>query len=276
MLWRDWPRYSALARARGLAVSTTSNGTTLQQPHVRADVLDHLDELTLSVDAIGATHDRLRGWPGGYRRTLDAIERLARERAATGSALRLRANIVLMRSTIDAFAALTAQLAAAGIDEISFNLLGGRDRPEFHAIEAVRSSAFERFLQRLPEVRAELARSGVTLIGSTDYEVRLRSAVRGQPWPVADCAPGTQFLFVDELGRVAPCAFTGADYGIPIEQIDALAALPAQFRAARSRQRAVVCSDCPSTQVCGKFARAAHVVDLVPDQVATIAAGDCA
>ena len=29
LLWRDWVRFSALARSRGLAVSATTNGSTL-------------------------------------------------------------------------------------------------------------------------------------------------------------------------------------------------------------------------------------------------------
>ncbi len=100
--WREWTRYSALARARGLAVSATSNATMLASAAVRAQVLECLDELTVSVDAVGARHDQLRGWPGGYRRTLAALHALADARAAGGQALRLRANIVLMRSTVEA------------------------------------------------------------------------------------------------------------------------------------------------------------------------------
>lgn len=268
LLWRDWAGFSALARSRGLAVSATTNATTLASTVVRAQVLEHLDELTVSVDAVGTRHDELRGWPGGFRRTLTAVRALADARAGSGQPLRLRANVVLMRSTIDGFAALAGELADAGVDEISYNLLGGRDRPDFHAREAVSPAAFERLLRQLPLLRARLARGGVTLIGSDGYARRLRAASRGQRWPVADCAPGTRFLFVDERGRVAPCAFTADEYAIALADIARLDELPMRFAAARRARCADACGDCPSTQVFGKFGQPADVVDFSEEQIA--------
>jgi MoaA/NifB/PqqE/SkfB family radical SAM enzyme len=253
LLWRPWQRFSAQARARGLATSATTNASTLGRDSTRTAVLEHLDELTISVDALGARHDALRGWPGGYARALDAIRTLADRRASSGSAMRLRANIVLMRSTLADFRELTQALAGAGIDEISFNLLGGRDRPEFHACEAVPPPDLKQFLDQLPHLRARLARTGVRLIGGADYATRLLAASRGLPWPIAECAPGERFLFVDEAGRVAPCAFTGDDYGVPIHALSDLEQLPALYQAARSRRCAQACADCPSTQIFGKF-----------------------
>lgn len=261
LLWRDWVRYSALARARGLAVSATTNATTLVQAQTREQALQHLDELTVSVDAVGARHDQLRGWPGGYARTLAAISALADARAQSRSELRLRANIVLMRSTIGGFAALTAALADAGVDEISFNLLGGRDRPAFHAVESVPPAALDGLLRQLPALRRRLAQDGVALIGNDEYAARLRAGSRGNRWPVDDCAAGTQFLFVDEQARIAPCAFTGADYGVCLQDIRSLDELPARFAMARKRRCALACGDCPSTQVFGKFGHDAVVVD---------------
>lgn len=254
LLWRDWPRWSARARSAGLRVSATSNGSTLASATARAAVIEHLDELTLSLDAPDARHDALRGWPGGAARVLAALRALARERALAGAALRLRANAVLMRSTIGNFAALCSALADAGVDEICFNLLGGRDRPAFHARESVLPAQFAAFLRELPTLRARLHAQGVRLVGDTQYQARLQAAISGLPWPVADCDPGREFLFVDEHGRVAPCAFTGAEYAVDLLDVDALSALPAQFRTARRARCASACSDCPSTQVSGKFA----------------------
>ena len=92
-----------------------------------------------------------------------ALRALARERAPAGT--RLRANVVLMRSTIGDFAALCSALADAGVDEIGFNLLGGRDRPDFHACESVLPPQFAAFLRDLPALRARLEAHGVRLVG---------------------------------------------------------------------------------------------------------------
>lgn len=255
LLWRDWERWSAHARAAGVRVSATSNGSTLRSAAARAAVLEHLCELTLSLDAADARHDALRGWPGGAARVLAALRLLSHERDRAGAALKLRANAVLMRSTIGDFASLAGALADSGVDEICFNLLGGRDRPEFHASESVLPVQFAAFLHELPSLRERLRTRGVRLIGDAHYATRLQAAVAGLPWPVADCDPGRDFLFVDERGRIAPCAFTGAEYAVDLLAVDDLAALPAQFRAARRARCANACSDCPSTQVSGKFGR---------------------
>ena len=81
LLWRDWARYSANARAHGLAVSATTNGSTLASDAVRAQVLEQLDELTISVDSVGTRHDQMRGCAGLYMRTLQAVRALADARA---------------------------------------------------------------------------------------------------------------------------------------------------------------------------------------------------
>ena len=75
--------------------------------------------------------------------------------------------------------------------------------------------------------------------------------------PVTDCAPGERFLFVDEQGRLAPCSFTCADYGLHVDEVrglEDLFALPGRLRAARRRAPAAICGDCPSNHVFAKFA----------------------
>lgn len=254
LLWAGWQRCSQRAQAAGLRVSATSNGTTLGSAEARAAVLDCLDELTLSVDAPGPAHDALRGWRGGYARVLAAIAALRAAREQRPARLRLRVNVVLMRSHIDDFNALALALADAGVDEISCNVLGGRDRPEFYARQRIDAAAWQRFCARLPALRARLSQRGVDLLGDVSYWARLRDQIHGIARPVADCAPGQAFVFCDERARLSPCAFTSSEYGVPLEDVDRLDRLPALFLSARQRRCAAVCGDCPSTQVFGKFA----------------------
>src|SRR5688572_15304270 len=115
----------------GLRVSTTTNGTTLRRPAVREHLLAHYEELTVSVDGIGEVHDTLRGWPGGYHALRESMTLLAEAKRSRRRGPRLRANVVLMRQTIDGFERLCRELAGWGIEEITFNQLGGRDRPDF-------------------------------------------------------------------------------------------------------------------------------------------------
>ena len=63
------------AKARGLSVNVTTNGTRLQQRW--AECRDSgVDSLSFSVDGLEATHDRLRGQRGAWRKTMAALDRV--------------------------------------------------------------------------------------------------------------------------------------------------------------------------------------------------------
>ena len=255
-----WPGLLPLSRRlrerHGLTVSATSNGTRLADPAVRAQVLEGLDELTLSIDGDAAWHDALRGWRGGTRRLEAATRALAQARAAAGAGPRLRANVVLMRDNLPQFADLCERLADWGMDEITFNQLGGRDRPEFFPRHALRPADAMALRAMLPGLRASLAARGVRLCADARYLDRIAASARGVRLPVADCSRGETLLFIDEAGRVAPCSFTLDEYAVPLSQLDtpqSLDALPHRFRAERDRATAPACGDCPSTRVFAKF-----------------------
>lgn len=258
-----WPGLKALTVAfrekYGLAISTTTNGTPLGSVALRAHLLEHYAELTVSVDALGEEHDRLRSSAGLFSRVRAAVRQLVQERQRRATALKLRINVVLMRGTIDTFPALCRELADWGIDEITFNALGGRDRPEFFPANRVLPHQLERFAAGLPRLRTALKARGVGLAGSADYLERLIAGSRDQPTPVTACAPGERFLFIDEQGRVAPCSFTATEYGVALDALRSavdLQQLPLAFARAQATRRTAACDDCPSTHVFAKFASA--------------------
>ncbi len=253
-----WPPLHALApriKDLGLSQSTTTNGTTLASPRLRALLLRNFSELTVSVDGFAGFHDPMRGWSGGFDRLREGIGALAAERASR-AALKLRVNVVLMRRNLGDFAALCDTLAGWGVDEITFNALGGRDRPEFFPDNALRPRDTEALARLVPPLRERLAAAGVRLCGGNDYVMRIDASARRQQLAGDECAPGRQFLFIDERGRVAPCDFTVAGYGVQVDTlrgVECLRALPARFAESRYRARMAACDDCRSTQVFSKF-----------------------
>lgn len=255
-----WPPLLALSRRlreeQGLQLSLTTNGTGLHRAAVRDGILAGLAEITVSVDGLADVHDRLRSQRGLWQRLRAGVTALDGERRRRGSALKLRANIVLMRDTLPGFGALCEELARWGVDEITFNPLGGRDRPEFFPDHGLRPSDVRSLRSQLPGLRATLAARGVALCGGDSYLDRIEASAWQRPLRIDDCRPGEEFLFIDETGRIAPCSFTVGDYGAnlaDIRTLDDLRALPARYRAARARTPAPACGDCPSTQVFAKF-----------------------
>ncbi len=230
-------------------------GSVLLHADIEIDATAN-SELTISVDGFAEFHNEVRGWHDGWQTLSASVRTLAQERIATGAPLKLRANVVLMHDNISSFAALCEELADWGVDEITFNQLGGRDRPEFFPEHRLRSEDAKTLPEMVAGVQRKLALRGVRLCAGDAYLQRIQASADLLPVPVPDCQPGQRFLFIDERGRVAPCHFTGDELGIPLAQLtcaDDLLKLPEQFSASRKRKLPAACRDCPSTQVFEKF-----------------------
>ena len=159
-------------------------------------------------------------------------------------------------SYVRTFPGLCAELSTWGINEITFNALGGRDRPEFFPEHRLRLADVDWLEQQLPGLRKSLAEKDVRLCGGEAYLARLRAHADGERLPIQDCTPGEHFVFVDEHGRASPCNFTTDDYGIDISGIRCgadVSSLPSRFAERRRHTPHPVCADCPSPQVFAKF-----------------------
>lgn len=257
LLWRPILPLSAALASPSLAISATTNGSALHRVEVREAILRSFAELTVSLDAPAAIHDRLRGAAGAHARVEAAVRALAAGRRASGAALRLRANVVLMRETVEHFAQTCDALSDWGVDEITFNQIGGRDRPAFFPTQRLRPENITALAHLLPGLVARLAERGVRLCAHPTYLSRLHASALGRAIPVADCQLGRDFLFVDEHGVVSPCSFSGDTYGVPVASLRTVAdldALHARFAARHAAARCAACDDCPSTHTFAKFA----------------------
>lgn len=255
--WQPLPVLARHLSGQGLSLGLTTNGVSLLNAAARELVLDCFDEITLSIDGVGSMHDGLRGWPGGFDRLCAALRQLAREKADRGRGPLLRVNTVLMSDNVRQFAELCRSLAELGVQQVTFNRLGGRDRPEFFAAHRLQPAELERFLAELPELRRELGARGLSILGTAAYCERLLSLERAEQVSVYDCEPGHRFLFIDEYGTVAPCSFTLESYGEPLSALPPAAwrslDLPRRFLARQRASRAEPCNDCASSHVFEKF-----------------------
>lgn len=256
LLWPALRDVGPALRAHGLRLGVTTNGARLAGPWA-AHLAEHYAQVTVSVDGLADWHDHVRAAPGLFNRIAAGLQRLAAERARRGAGPRLRVNVVLMRSNLEQFEPLCLALAGWGVDEVTFNLLGGLERGgPFYERERLSPELWAAWRGRLPEVRAHLAGRGLTVRGDDRYLERLAAQARAEVWPVDECGPGQRFLFVDERGRAGPCSFTASGLGVPVSELTdgaALAELPARLQVRRAAARPAACADCRSTQVFGKF-----------------------
>jgi MoaA/NifB/PqqE/SkfB family radical SAM enzyme len=255
-----WPPLVELAKvfrsAYQLRLGVTTNGVPLARAAMREHLVAVYDEVTVSIDGRGEFHDRCRDAPGLYGELRRSIAELRRQIDRAHSPLVLRVNTVLMRGNVAALEGLCRELAGWGVRELTFNQLGGNDRPEFYPENRLLPGQVEWLRRELPGLRRRMAALGLVVRGGDRYLERMACTARGVHIPVADCGPGQTFQFVNEEGVVSPCSFTSAGYGVPLDSLTSpadLERLPLVF-AERKRQQALApCGDCHSTQVFEKF-----------------------
>jgi MoaA/NifB/PqqE/SkfB family radical SAM enzyme len=239
-----------------LRVAVTTNGLALKSAQTRERLAADFEQITISIDDLGAAHDRLRGAQGLFESLRANLLALSSLVAQTDSHLLIRVNTVLMHNNLPAFENLCSQLADWGVAELTFNSLGGRDRPEFFPANRLTRADADWLCAELPRIREQMQARGLKIQGSRAYLERIAGLAQDNSYNVTDCAPGRQFIFIDENGLAAPCHFSVDGYGYPIDELVSradLAALPAIFFARQQRQQLAACRDCRSTHVFGKF-----------------------
>jgi MoaA/NifB/PqqE/SkfB family radical SAM enzyme len=246
LLWPPLADVSQTLHARGFSLGLTTNGTHLPQ---QLDLIaKHYSLVTLSLDGPENFHDVMRGAAG----LTDSIKASLVELKKGEVRPELRVNTVLMRSNLGGFGELLAELSDWGVDGVTFNTLGGADRPgEFYEREKLLPEHLAWLRAQLPRWREQFA--PLKIYGDDAYVRRLELLASNHQYPIPNCQPGQKFLFINEQGLVSPCSFTSHGYGVPISQIQALDELPALFHHRQQTQRHAACDDCRSTQVFGKF-----------------------
>ncbi len=106
-LRKDWTRLIRAIRDAGMDSTMTSGGRNFTEDRVKAAADAGLQGVSISIDGIEETHDRIRGVQGSYRSALEAMERLRRHGITVGNntqigALSWKQLPEVMQSIIDA------------------------------------------------------------------------------------------------------------------------------------------------------------------------------
>ena len=124
----DWTEIVRAVRAHGMSCTMTSGGRGLTEDRARAAKAAGLESVSISIDGLEATHDRLRGVEGSFRSAFQAFENLTR------AGIRVACNTQINRLTMPELPQLLELIAAAGIHswQIQLTVPMGRaaDEPE--------------------------------------------------------------------------------------------------------------------------------------------------
>jgi len=256
LFWKPLTKIVDQYKKLGVDVSATTNGTPLQSRELLTHVAQNYTQLTISIDGFAAFHDKKRGKDGLYDQVSKAVPALAKERDGAGSKLHLRMNTVLMRDNFSQFPELCKTFASWGVNEITYNQLGGRDRPENFQSLRLLPQQVETLERILPDLKADMDQKGVFINTNPDYIARFKAYASDEVIDVKDCKPGTGFFFIDEFSNIAPCNFTVDSYKVPVREIETVEqfeALPERFTQMQQTAQHPACKNCMSTRVSGKF-----------------------
>ena len=255
-LWRNIIPFSEKLHGYGIGVSTTTNGLLLNKKELQSGVLKSFSELVFSLDGFGECDDAVRQYFGHFDTVSKNIKTLVEKRDDCMSDLKIKVNTILMRRNITQFEEFCEYLLWLGVDEVTFNQLGGFDRPEFFEDNRLTEEQTEAFCSRLPLLQKIFAERGLIIRGSQRYLDRILKSSRNEVNPIAECDPGSWFWFINENGFISPCSYTSYEYKFDTKDIrcaEDFARVEEYFRQCRSCQRSNRCDDCYCTQVYDKF-----------------------
>jgi uncharacterized protein len=240
---------NARAAERGVRIgfAITTNGLLLDEG--AGDFLAaHRFSVTVSLDGIGETHDRLRPAKGG-RGSFDAISARVAALRARHLGLPLAARVTVTPRNPDLRAALDG-LLALGFDTVGFSPLlhapSGRDE--------MQEFDFSRLLESLIACGEEFERRALngTRYGFANLETALQEIHRGthRPYP---CGAGAGYFGVSATGEISPChRFVGDSeraLGHVATGVDA--ARQRDWLVTRHVDRQEPCASCWARYLCG-------------------------
>lgn len=257
LLWKPMFNLSKkLVKEYGIEISTTTNGILLEKEEVRKDIINYFSEIVISMDGFQECNDYVRQYQGHFKTVSESIVKLAKEKKEAGSKLIIKVNTILMRRNIGQFEEFCEYLAKLGVNEITFNQLGGYDRPEFYEDNRLEPMQVAQLIERLPMIRERLSKYNFVIHGSSSYLDRIQLTTEDRKNPVIECNPCSWFWFINENGYISPCSYTSYEYKYDIKKINTpedIKQIEQYFKELRQCKRSKWCDDCYCTQVYDKF-----------------------
>lgn len=255
-LWKNIISYSKILFENGIEVSTTTNGLLLNDRDTLTDISKYFSEIVFSIDSFKECDDDVRRCKGHFDTVTRNIQMVDEMRKKMNSKLKVKVNTILMRRNADQFDEFCGFLAMLGVDEVTFNQLGGYDRPEFYNDNRLLTGQVEELFAKLPHIKKSFAEKGLIIHGSEKYKERILMTTRNEKNPISECNPGSWFWFINENGFISPCSYTSYEYMYSTKNIvcvDNIDKVEDYFRVKRKNSRSHWCDDCYCTQVYDKF-----------------------
>ena len=182
------------AKARGMGVNITTNGTLIEK---RWEALSQsgVDSLSISIDGLAKTHDRIRGQKGGHKRTMKGLQRVRSD-----SEIGISIYFVVTNENVDELTAVYDQSRSLGV---GFDFWPVNDAEDLYLRTAKEKKSYRDAIQYIAETNPDVdARTHFYGLG-LDYHKAGLKAVR--------CLGLIDQYGVTYEGDLLPCCVWGAD-----------------------------------------------------------------
>ena len=198
-------------RQAGMSCTMTTGAYNLNPERIEAMIAAGLSSLTISIDGLEATHDRLRGMPGSWRRAFNAMRDI---RAAGG---KVACNTQINALTRVELAPLLELLAPAGIHSWQLQITVPHGNAADHPEILLQPHMFLDLFNTLDGLVTRCTELGVRLWPSNNLgyfgpiERRLRMAQK-RHW--RGCDAGVTTMGIESDGGIKNCPSLGGPVNI--------------------------------------------------------------
>ncbi|MFA5100209.1 MAG: GNAT family N-acetyltransferase [Candidatus Omnitrophota bacterium] len=206
---------------RECSVDLVINGNLVDGEAARQLAASGLDEIYVSVDAVGATHDRVRGVPGSFDHASGALRQIIEARK-TGHTPKITVNCTVSRFTVGEFEKVYDFALGCGADKVAFEYVGefpqdSVNRSAFRGItpepfylqqgDSVLAGREEAVLlkDKIEKIKRNADRSIHVVTKNIDC-LTVEEMSQGRV-PNKKCYMCRSLVVIDPYGNVLPCAF---------------------------------------------------------------------
>ncbi|MFT4978184.1 MAG: MoaA/NifB/PqqE/SkfB family radical SAM enzyme, partial [Myxococcota bacterium] len=195
-LYPDWLDVVAAAHRAGIRCTMTTGGRRLPLDTLQAASDAGMAAISVSVDGLAPTHDRLRAVPGSHRAALQTIEDIQ------AAGMVATANTQINRLNLGELEALSEQLLATGIKGWQVQLTGPMGRAADQPDWLLQPYEMLDLVPRLARIAEDAAERGVAVLAANNlgYFGPYESTLRAAPW--SGCAAGRYVLGIEADGSV--------------------------------------------------------------------------
>lgn len=177
------------AHKLGMKITLATNGWNVIE-HLKT-IKRCVEIVSISMDGIGSTHDKIRGISGSYERTIEALKALSENGVTT------KISSMIWKDNIQQLEDIVLKAKSVGVSKVNFAILVPVGRAENNGDILINKELYPRIFKQIDEYR-EKYKNDITV------EIKRQHGVSQE---CLACPGGDMILHIDAFGKISPCSW---------------------------------------------------------------------